>query len=149
MDLILWRHCDAEPGVPDELRRLTPNGARQAARMAQWLSPRLRDTCRIIVSPALRAQQTAQALGRAFRTVPALAPGACVADVLDAANWPDARDPVLVIGHQPALGLTAASLLGDEAERPLHAGAVIWLSHRPDAGDGRVVLQVAMDPGSA
>jgi phosphohistidine phosphatase SixA len=56
---------------------------------------------------------------------------------------------VLVIGHQPALGLTAASLLGDEAERPLHAGAVIWLSHRPDAGDGRVVLQVAMDPGSA
>lgn len=145
MDLILWRHCDAEPGMPDELRRLTPKGVRQAARMAQWLAPRLRDTCRIIASPAARAQQTAQALGRAFCTVPALAPGASVADLLDAANWPAARDPVLVVGHQPSLGLTAAHLLGDEPERPLHAGAVIWLSHR---SDGDVVLRVAMDPGS-
>jgi phosphohistidine phosphatase len=147
MDLILWRHCDAEPGVPDDLRRLTRKGVDEAARMAQWLSPRLRDTCRVIVSPAVRAQQTAQALGRAFRTVPALAPGACVTDVLDAANWPGARDPVLVVGHQPALGLTAAQLLGDEPERPLRAGGVIWLSQ--DRRDGRVLLQVAMDPRSA
>lgn len=148
MDLILWRHCDAEPGVPDDLRRLTAKGARQAARMAQWLAPRLPGTCRILVSPALRAQHTARALNRAFDTIPELASGAPVGSVLDAAGWPDAREPVLIVGHQPMLGLTAALLLGEEAERSMHAGAVLWLSHRSREESAGVVLKVAIDPDS-
>ena len=60
MDLILWRHCEAEPGAPDMGRRLTPKGLKQAARMAPFLERHLPDTCRILVSPADRAQQTAQ-----------------------------------------------------------------------------------------
>ena len=74
MDLILWRHAEAEPGEPDLARELTPRGVKQARRVAKWLEPRLPDACRILVSPAARAQQTALALERKFKTKNELAP---------------------------------------------------------------------------
>ena len=33
MNLILWRHADAEDGIPDEQRRLTAKGQKQAKKM--------------------------------------------------------------------------------------------------------------------
>ena len=65
----------------------------------------------MIVSPARRAQETARALGRSFETIEALAPGGDVASLLKLAGWPDAERPVLVVGHQPTLGETAAQLI--------------------------------------
>jgi phosphohistidine phosphatase len=148
MDLILWRHCEAEAGIPDASRKLTPLGAKQAARMARWLSPRLTDDCRIIVSPALRAQQTAQALARRFETDPRLASGANVADVLAAADWPDGVLPALVVGHQPTLGRVAAFLLeGEDKDRALRSGEVLWLASRVGAQRADVVLAMADPPG--
>ena len=41
MDLILWRHADAEEGSPDDARALTGKGMQQAALMAGWLKSRL------------------------------------------------------------------------------------------------------------
>ena len=35
MDLILWRHCEAEPGEPDMGRRLTSKGVKQAVRESE------------------------------------------------------------------------------------------------------------------
>src|SRR6478672_9075250 len=67
--------------------------------------------CRIIVSPALRAQQTAQALERGFETVQEIGGGASVAAVLEAVHWPRALEPALVVGHQPTLGRVASFLL--------------------------------------
>src|SRR5262245_50508609 len=111
MDLILWRHAEAEPGDDDLDRRLTSKGIKQAARVAAWLERHLPDSCRILVSPARRAQQTAQALGRKFKTVDEIAPGASAASVLAAANWPASRESVLIVGHQPTLGEVASLLL--------------------------------------
>ncbi len=147
MDLILWRHCEAEPGEPDLGRRLTSKGLKQADRMAQWLDSHLPDTCRVLVSPADRAQQTAVALQRKFRTVPELAPGAAVGAVLAAANWPDSREPVLIVGHQPTLGAVASFLLsGEEAYWSVRKGAVWWLSNRAKDGGAAVVLKVVVAP---
>jgi phosphohistidine phosphatase len=147
MDLILWRHCEAEPGEPDLGRRLTSKGLKQAERMAQWLDSHLPDTCRVLASPADRAQQTAVALQRRFRTVPELAPGATVAAVLAAANWPDSREPVLIVGHQPTLGAVASFLLsGEEAYWSVRKGAVWWLSNRAKEGGAAVVLKVVVAP---
>jgi len=147
VDLILWRHAEAEPGEPDLGRRLTSKGLKQAERIAAWLEPRLPDTTRILVSPAARTQQTALALGRKFRTVDEVAPGASAASLLAAAGWPDAREPVLVVGHQPTLGEVAARLLaGDEASWSVKKGAVWWLSNRTRDGDSGVVLKVAIGP---
>jgi len=147
MDLILWRHCEAEPGEPDLGRRLTSKGLKQAERMAQWLDTHLPDTCRVLVSPADRAQQTAVALRRKFRTVPELMPGATVSAVLTAANWPDSREPVLIVGHQPTLGAVASFLLsGEEAYWSVRKGAVWWLSNRAKEGGAAVVLKVVVAP---
>jgi len=147
MDLILWRHCEADAGEPDLGRRLTSKGVKQAERMAEWLERHLPDTCRILVSPADRAQQTASALPRKFRTVPELAPGATVAAVLAAANWPDSREPVLVVGHQPTLGMVASFLLsGEEAYWSVRKGAVWWLSNRVREDGAAVVLKTVVGP---
>ena len=147
MDLILWRHAEAEPGEPDLGRRLTAKGVKQAERMAAWLEARLPDTTRVLSSPADRAQQTALALKRKFRTVPELAPGATVPALLAAAGWPDSREPVLVVGHQPTLGNVAAFLLsGEGADWSVKKGAVWWLSNRVRDGESGVVLRVVLGP---
>jgi len=147
MDLILWRHCEAEPGEPDLGRRLTSKGTKQAERMAEWLERHLPDSCRILVSPADRAQQTAMALQRKSRTVPELGPGASVTAALAAANWPDSREPVMLVGHQPTLGMIASFLLsGEEAYWSVRKGAVWWLSNRVRDNGSAIVLKVVIGP---
>jgi len=147
VDLILWRHAEAEPGEPDLGRRLTAKGLKQAQRMAEWLDGRLPDTTRVLSSPADRAQQTALALKRKFRTADELAPGATASAVLAAAGWPDARESVLVIGHQPTLGEVSSLLLaGDELPWSIRKGAVWWLSNRVRDGVSAVVLKVVIGP---
>lgn len=147
MDLILWRHCEAEPGEPDLGRRLTAKGIKQAERMALWLEQRLPDSARILVSPAERAQQTAQALGRKYRTTADIAPGASVQSVLAAAHWPEGPEPVLVVGHQPTLGQLAAWLLADaDTGWSVRKGAVWWLSNRLREGESAVVLKASVSP---
>jgi phosphohistidine phosphatase len=90
MDLILWRHADAEDGVPDLERKLTDKGHKQAKQMAAWLREHMPDGTRVLVSPAARAQQTARALTDEFETVRAIEPGAAPEAVLTAAGWPPA-----------------------------------------------------------
>jgi len=152
MDLILWRHAEAEDaaaGEDDLERALTAKGERQAKRMAEWLNHRLTHSTRIIVSPALRCQQTAKALGRKFRTVTAIAPGASAEELVAACGWPDAAQPVLVVGHQPTLGMAAALLLAG-APQPwaMKKGAAWWLRHRPRSDEGQIVLHAVESPDS-
>jgi phosphohistidine phosphatase len=147
MDLILWRHADAEDGMPDHMRKLTAKGHRQAKDMAHWLAPRLPKATRIIVSPAVRAQQTASALGEKFETVRAIGPGAAEAEVLQAAGWPDRKGAVLVVGHQPTLGLVASMLIaGEPMAWSIRKGAVWWLAHRVRGAMGQVVLKAVISP---
>ncbi len=145
MDLILWRHADAEPGEPDIDRPLTAKGHKQAARIAQWLDQQLPGGCRILVSPAKRAQQTALPLKRKFKTKDALSPDVSPQSVLAAAGWPDAREAVLVVGHQPTLRQVAALLMaGEPADWWMQKGAVWWLSNRERSRGPAVVLRVAI-----
>ena len=147
MDLILWRHAEAEPGEPDMERRLTKKGTQQAANVGKWLDDRLPATCCVLVSPAKRAQQTAQALQRKFRTKDELAPEVAPASLLAAVNWPHAREAVVVVGHQPTLGRVAAFLIaGEDAEWSIQKGAVWWLSNRERGHGPAVRLRVVMGP---
>ena len=151
MDLILWRHAEAEPGEPDLGRKLTGKGEKQARRMADWLHAHLPDSARIVVSPAARAQQTAQALAelgqRKLRSIESISPGAGVDDVLAAAGWPDARHPVVIVGHQPTLGWVASRLLtGEQANWAVRKGAVWWLQSRSRDGQLQVILRAVINP---
>jgi phosphohistidine phosphatase len=150
VDLILWRHAEALEmrEVEDDLdRALTPKGERQAQRMAGWLNRQLPSSTRVLASPARRAQQTAGALERKVKTVPALAPDGSVEGLLHAVRWPDAREPVLVVGHQPTLGVAAAYLLaGQPLPWAVRKGALWWLRARDREGVLQVVLHAVVSP---
>jgi len=147
MDLILWRHAEAEDGGPDLERRLTPKGHKHAARMAAWLLQRLPASFIVLASPARRAQETAGALGVGLRTVDALAPGARVREILEAAEWPNHRSPVIVVGHQPDLGCAAAYLVsGVEDAWSVKKGGLWWIAHRPRDGEAQVVVRAVAAP---
>jgi phosphohistidine phosphatase len=147
MDLILWRHAEAEPGEPDDGRALTGKGHKQAEKMAQWLDRHLPDNCRILVSPAQRAQQTAATLARKYKTLAELAPGANCQAVLDACGWPDSKETVLVVGHQPTLGQVASLLVtGTAQEWSIRKGAVWWLSNRAREDADLAALRVVLGP---
>ncbi|MEO8311050.1 MAG: histidine phosphatase family protein [Caldimonas sp.] len=140
MDLILWRHADAEDarGGDDLGRALTSRGRDQAARMAAWLGPRLPTTLRILASPALRCQQTVAQLALPFTTVAAIAPGASAESLLAAAGWPEGAGTVLVVGHQPTLGEAAALVLGESGSRSMRKGSVCWLRRGAGAADAEL-----------
>jgi phosphohistidine phosphatase len=141
MDLILWRHAEAEDGSPDAARKLTKHGRDQARRVAAWLKPRLPKRCEILVSPAARTQETASALGVEFETASEVGTGAVAADVIAAAGWPEGSKSVLIVGHQPTLGRVAAMLLsGSESDWHFAKGSVWWLRHA--GGDTRLFAVV-------
>lgn len=147
MDLILWRHAEAEEGEPDLQRALTAKGHKQARRMAEWLDAQLPDSCKVLVSPALRALQTVEPLKRKYRVVAELGPGAGPRELLRAANWPDAREPVLVVGHQPTLGQGAALLLSGRPQYwNIRKASAWWFVQRgPDDPEG-LYLRAVMAP---
>ncbi len=112
-------------------------------RFAAWLEPRLPRGCEILVSPAARAQQTAQALGVPFVTSPAVGTDARAGDIIAAAQWPVRSGAVLIVGHQPTLGRVAAMLLsGAEADWDIGKGALWWFRHV----DGETTLFAVIDP---
>ncbi len=143
MELILWRHAEAEEGSPDSARKLTEHGREQALRVAAWLRPRLPGNCEVLVSPAARAQQTAQALGVAFVMSPAVGADAVADDVISAVGWPASSRATLIVGHQPTLGRVAALLLsGAAADWDIGKGALWWIRH----SGGETRLFAAIDP---
>lgn len=147
MELILWRHAEAEDGVPDSARELTEKGLKQARVMAEWLKPRLPKNTRIIVSPTRRTQQTATALDGNFETIRAIGPGASAKAILAAADWPDAKGAVVVVGHQPTLGEVAAFLMsGDPMEWSVRKGAIWWFSNKKKGDVAEVVLHTSISP---
>lgn len=146
MDLILWRHADAEDGVPDDARQLTAKGRKQAKKMATWLAARLPADYRVIVSPALRARDTAAALTENFKIEKAASTAATPGEVLQAAGWPGGNGAVVVVGHQPTLGAVAAlALTGEAAAWSVKKGAIWWLACDADGGvQVRAVLTPAI-----
>lgn len=145
MDLILWRHADAQDGEQDMARPLTSKGRRQAEQMAAWLLGHLPKHTRILVSPAVRTRETADALGRDYEVEANLAPGADAAHLLAAAGWPDASGAVLLVGHQPTLGEAASLLLfGETRGLSMKKGGVIWLTNRVRGTTPQTVIKAAM-----
>ncbi len=151
MDLILWRHAEAEeaaPGEDDLKRALTSKGERQAERMAELAQPppaafdaRPRQPGAALPADGqgARAQVPHRRRDRPGRRAPR--------------SWspspagPMRAQPVLVVGHQPTLGMAAALLLGG-APQPwaVKKGAVWWLRHRLRSDDGDIVLHAVQSP---
>lgn len=150
MDLILWRHAEAQEAsesLPDLARALTTRGEKQAARMAAWLDRRLPEGVRVLSSPARRCEQTAMALGRKHKLRGELAPQGTPEQLLALTGWPNGRGAVLVVGHQPTLGQVVAQLLALPAGAcAVRKGAVWWLRSREREGKLQTVLLAVQSP---
>ena len=150
MDLILWRHAEAEMGAAhmDDLSRpLTARGEKQAARMAAWLERQLPDGLRVLSSPARRAEQTATALGRKYKLRAELLPDGTAQDLLELVQWPRSRGAVLVVGHQPVLGQTIAHLLEIHSNQcAVRKGSVWWLRQRQSVERSETTLLAVLSP---
>ncbi|AKE04035.1 phosphohistidine phosphatase SixA [Burkholderia dolosa] len=149
MNLILWRHAEAEDYAANDLaRQLTTRGRKEAQAMARWLRGRLESSTVILASPAARTVQTVEALTDQYRTVDALAPDSSVDDVLAAAGWPDGIAPtVVVVGHQPTLGSVAAHLIAGNGDSwSIKKGGIVWLASRKRDGNREAVLRAVLPP---
>ena len=144
MDLILWRHADAEDGFPDIERQLTAKGLKQAEKMAEFLRSRLPANPRILVSPAKRTQQTARALSSDFMIDPILATNATAEGILDVAGWESNKQGcVVIVGHQPTLGEVAALVLSYKKDYWSVDKGSVWWFHQGDYG---TTLRLVMSP---
>ena len=150
MELVIWRHAEAEDEQPDRddlQRALTARGEKQAARMAQWLDLHLPENARILSSPALRCEQTVLQLGRKYKLREELAPAGSPEALLEAAEWPHARQLTLMVGHQPTLGQVVAKLIGLKSDTcPIRKGSVWWLRTRERDGHQQSVLIAVQSP---
>lgn len=145
MDLLLWRHAEAADGSPDETRPLTAKGVKQAQRIAHWLDEHAPTDIRILVSPALRTQQTILAWTKRFETCEDVSTRADAPDLLAATGWPSAGGAVMVVGHQPTLGRVASLLLsGVDEELSFRKGALWWFKLRERDDHEQVVLRAVV-----
>lgn len=154
--LFLWRHAEAEDGVPDHARRLTAQGSRDAARVARALAKRVRSNTRLVISPAVRARETAEFLvaksSLHVEIDQRLAAGSSASGVLaaleDAVIACNGDAPLIVmVGHQPWVGQVARRLLSDsEGDWSVKKAAAWWLVRRAREGNGEWSLRTIFDP---
>jgi phosphohistidine phosphatase len=152
MNLILWRHAEAEDVASTDLaRQLTSRGRKQAQSAAKWLRNRLPEDALILASPSARTVQTVEALTDQYQVVNEIAPGAAAEDVLTAVGWPKGvAQTVVVVGHQPTLGLVASHLLaGQQKEWQIKKGGIWWIQNRQRNGEDAPLIRAVVSPDLA
>jgi phosphohistidine phosphatase len=129
MLLFLVRHAHAEKGEPDALRPLSERGRLEARALGEGLAAHATPPRLVLVSPLLRARQTAEAVAQAtgaeLRVDDRLAPGATDEHFRRALDG--ATDPVALVGHQPDCSLFATSVTGRDPGFPTGGFAEIEL----------------------
>jgi phosphohistidine phosphatase len=111
-----------------------------------WLDRQLPAQCRILSSPATRCVQTAEGLGRKFQTADALNTDSTPQAILEACGWPNARQAVVVVGHNPLLGQVASLIFsGEPHEWKIRKASVFWIAHKGEA-DPAPFVRLAVGP---
>jgi len=149
MELFLWRHADALPGVPDFARELSPHGHQQASKVAAWLKERAPAGLRLLVSPATRTRQTAAHFvddESDIQLCPPLYESASSEEILPLLGWPNITAPTLIVGHQPLIGVLAIRLLsGTSCSGAFRKSALWWLNIEPGQSSAQLVQVVDGD----
>jgi len=163
--LLLIRHAQATDASPDRQRPLTHHGERAARAVGAWLRDAGLAPDLVLVSVALRAQQTwaaaSEALGsgRATDVDERIYDNTVEALLGVLADVPDDVQTVAVVGHNPSIGELAYALDdgsgSDSARGDLHAGfptgavAVFGLDRAwADLGPGGALLEDFAVPGA-
>lgn len=153
-NLILWRHAEAEvhsKAGADSDRALTKTGLKDAAKMAKWLNQHLPPNTEVFCSPARRCVETASALQKFnpidIKVVDFLSVESTAEIIGSHISNTDSSKTILVIGHQPNLGLVITKLLGmNESACAVKKGAVWWLRQREVDGVSQTYLFTVHHP---
>lgn len=160
MELLLIRHAEAaRPAAPgadhDETRALTPLGVEKSRRAAAALNKLNVHVDALLVSPYLRAMQTAQIITDGLthtpqlRSTEALRPGATADKLVKEIRRAAELGTVALCGHEPDLSKLATRLLGGDGSPSLlfHTGSIaslqLDLGAKPLAGSLRWFIDSA------
>lgn len=155
-DLILWRHAEAEDVSAtgkDTDRELTRSGRKDAAKMAKWLDKHLPADTVVLSSPARRCQETAAALSDLgqieVKAADFLSVESNVERIAKALPAYDGAKALLLVGHQPNLGLLIVKLLGmHQSAGVVKKGSVWWLRQRLAGNDLTYYIHAVKQPDS-
>ena len=154
-NLIFWRHAEAEVDSTtgaDIDRELTKKGRKDAAAMAKWLHQHLPANTEVLCSPARRCLETTAALQRFNRQqkitiAEYLGVNSTVDKITKHVLNEDCSRTILIVGHQPNLGLLIARLLKMENEAcVVKKGAVWWLRQRHVGDTAQTYLFTVQHP---
>jgi phosphohistidine phosphatase len=127
MLVFLVRHGHADPGDPDDLRKLSGRGRAEAENAGERLAAQANPPALVLTSPLIRARQTAEriaeAAGAEVRADERLRPGATAAALRSAVAGE--QGPIAVVCHQPDCSEIARELTGDDPGFP--TGGVLEL----------------------
>lgn len=120
MQIFVMRHGQAKPeNIDDHLRELTENGHRESKVIGQWINKTKIVFDRILVSPYIRAQQTANSLlsevdsVTQFETLDIITPldsSKTVHDYIDGVCEDASIEKILIISHMPLVSFLVAEL---------------------------------------
>lgn len=125
MEIYFLRHGEAKEkkeGMKDKDRALTSFGAATIANVGRSLKKDVDNLDSILTSPLLRAAQTADIMGNVFGIKDkivrseSLIVGAAPSALLDEIKRQKGIKRLLIIGHQPHLGMCVSSLTGRPRE---------------------------------
>jgi phosphohistidine phosphatase len=155
MQILLIRHATAEEQAEsDELRPLSEKGIVSMRENVKGLQKVISKIDRLVNSPLLRAQQTADLIAVAYPdaqrdTLPALAPHGYEVTVLEyLQRHAETAETIALVGHEPSLGQLASWLLTAEIGRwlPLKKGAACLLEFPGKIKAGKAELSWALKP---
>ena len=148
MRLYVVRHGEAEPqSTTDEARALTSGGRRGVRRLWQSLKAEGIRPARIVSSPYVRAQQTAEEIAAVCGLgteahCPLLVPEGNPRQVLEwLLAWPETDTPLVMVSHMPLVAHLVGQLAeGPSARLPMGVGAVAALDVEVAAVSGARLL---------
>ena len=154
MRVFLVRHGDADADIPegleDEARALTSRARLALPAHFAPLAARIGPPNMMLMSPLVRAVQTATLLAQAIqyegpmRANRTLFPDGPVG-AIEGLLAERLGETIILVGHQPSMGATAAHFLGlGSFPRPVQPGTVIGIE-RPDdnLGAGKLIFYAA------
>jgi phosphohistidine phosphatase len=153
MNIHLLRHGIAAPlaeenDFRDEKRRLTPEGELKLRRAAQGLKLLQVSFDLVVSSPLIRAKETAEIIAEVLKYKPAID----IWDELEPEGPPESvcsrlrshseKGSLLLVGHQPSIGVLASYLLTGNSSRslPFKKGSIFSLeiTDLPPVGIGNL-----------
>lgn len=153
MQLFVMRHGQANPfGASDVERALTKHGFAEVAKMSQWLVTNATNINKILVSPYVRAQQTAQQLVKhpeisvPLNTIDFITPegdAKQVHDYIDGLLASEVIESLLIVSHMPLVSYLLAELTSDANAPIFQTAAIAHIDYDISSMKGRLVQVIS------